>query len=1068
MKNIRTVSVELLRAGPRHNQLLSPLTQYLGVCGNAPAGRVTLPYEHRDMEHRLQELNYRVVADDDRSRREQILDRTGDEMADILSLIPGLPGALNSETERPQTLTQLRIVLSASELAMLPFELSKVPTGAGASGTWLALQARMPVCITRHIRSVSAEGMRWPRKPRILFVAGPDTPAEEHWQALLEAFEPQRIVKGSVPPDQVKRATLKGIAEDITSAAQARAPYTHVHILAHGARLDDSDPYSPIGVALDGEVASGRRLAAALSSVNDQGVDLPAVVTLATCESGRVADVRMPDASVAHDLHDQGIPLVVASQFPLSVDGSVPFVKRFYAGQLRGENPLVSLYDVRLMLYGRTGQHAHDWASIVVYEAFPSDFAEQLEEMQYWQLRQVQDGALLRVEALIAQCGSEAAAPSTSVLQRYAGLVADAEEAAEQLPNRGPYTLECTGLRAAGHKRLAEAAFRMAITPGVSDAWRLDLFSRCLRGLEEARTAYWRAANAFLGTTFESGRRKANLHWLLGQVLSLDVILGRPFDEAVWTTARLAAQIDTESPTADDRAWAYVSLSELALLRLADEKMPASQRVEVAVKALDDAKRVVEMLGRSSEQAATTIRQFERYSHLWGNPELAEAVAKLGVPVRQHWHDDHGLVPTAKAIVEVLGGSQRPAARATATKSRDASPESPAASAAREPASAAPAPSPAPTSARSAPARLARTGSSAAIFHIEMLPAENGDCLWIEYGDPAHPHRIVIDCGAESTADILAGRLKEIETPLKLFVLTHIDADHINGVLPLFADHAAVVRCEDIWFNGWRQVNRFLSVKQGEQFSDLLEKRKLPWNRAMSSPDSKFPAPVVITGEPLPTFDLPDGMRLTVLSPGADQLRRLGGDWRKALLALRPEKAMLGRKRPPPPVTNFNAFNLEPLASTETRKDSSIPNGSSIAVLAEFDGCAALLTGDAHADVLVKSIQQLQHERGLDGQKLKLDALKLSHHGSGNATTIPLLQAIDCPRYLVSSNGSTFYHPDREAIARVILHGGSQPTLYFNYRSKLNELWGEQVLRERYTYNAEYPKEGNVGLRVPL
>jgi hypothetical protein len=310
--NIRTVSVELLRAGPRHNQLLSPLTQYLGVCGNAPAGRVTLPYEHRDMEQRLEELNYRVVADDER-RRERVLDRTGDEIADILSLIPGLPGALNSETESPQTLTQLRIVLSASELAMLPFELSKVPSGAGASGTWLALQARMPVCITRHIRSVSAEGMRWPNNPRILFVAGPDTPVEEHWQALLDAFAPWRDVKGSAAPFPLKHATLALIADEITKAAQARTPFTHVHILAHGARLNDADPYSPVGVALyDKEVISGRRLATALSSVTGQGVGRPAVVTLATCESASMPDVRTPDASVAHDLHDQGIPLVVA------------------------------------------------------------------------------------------------------------------------------------------------------------------------------------------------------------------------------------------------------------------------------------------------------------------------------------------------------------------------------------------------------------------------------------------------------------------------------------------------------------------------------------------------------------------------------------------------------------------------------------------------------------------------------------------------------------------------------------------------------------------------------------
>jgi CHAT domain len=1028
------------------------------------------------MEQRLQDLNYRVVADDDSSRAERILDRTGDEMAEILSLIPGLAGALNSETERPQTLTQLRIVLSASELAMLPFELSKVPSGAGASGTWLALQARMPVCITRHIRSVSAEGMLWPKNPRILFVAGPDTPFEEHRQALLEAFAPWRNMEGSVGDRLVvlEHATLAGIANAVTSAAQMGAPFTHVHILAHGTRRDDSYPYAPVGVALDDEVASGRRLATALSSVTDLGVGRPTVVTLATCESGSVADVRTPDASVAHDLHDQGIPLVVASQFPLSVEGSVPFVERFYAGQLRGEHPLVSLYDVRLLLHARMGQQAHDWASIVVYEAFPSNLADQLEELRYWQARRAQEGALRRVEALTAQCGSQATAPSSSVQERYAGLVAGALGAGKRLPERGPYALECIGLRAAGHKRLAEAAFRIAITPGVSEAWRQELFSQCLPRLEEARTEYWRATKAFLGTTSEATRRKANLHWLLGQVLSLDVILGRPLDMAACTAASLAAQIDTESPNEEDRAWAYVSLSEMTLLRLADATMPAVERARIAAKALDDATRIVDMVGKSSEQALTTSRQFERYSNLWGNPELAGALSKLGVPIRPHWHHENGLVPTAKLIVQALRGSLGPAGQPTGAGRDKAAPELPAASTVRESASAKPAgsrsfASAAPMPVGSTPSRLLGTGNSAAIFHIEMLPAENGDCLWIEYGDSKHPHRIAIDCGAESTSAILAARIKGIEAPLKLFVLTHIDADHINGVLPLFAGRTLDSRCEDIWFNGWRQVNRFLSVKQGEQFSDLLEERKLPWNQAMSSQNDKYPAPVVIpTGKPLPAFDLGDGMRVTVLSPGADQLGRLGREWKKVLLELRPEKAMLGGRRPPLPVTNFATWDLEPLASTPARKDSSTANGSSIALLAEFDGRSVLLTGDAHAEVLVKSIEQLQRERGKEGQRLKLDAFKLSHHGSANATTVPLLEVLDCPRYLVSSSGNIFNHPDREAIARVILHGGNQPALYFNYRSPLNALWDEPILRQRYKYNAEYPKEGEVGLRVPL
>ncbi len=1081
MINIRTVTVELLRAGPRHNQLLSPLTQYLGVCGDAPAATVTLPYEHRDMEQWLQDLNYQVIADNDQSRREKMLDRRGDEIAAILSLVPGLSGALNSETERPQTLTQLRVVLSASELAMLPFELSKVPAGAGSSGGWLALQARMPVCITRHIRSVSAEGMRWPSNPRILFVAGPDTPFNEHKCALVRAIEPWCDVDESVGDRLLvlEQATLADISRAMKKAAQAGAPFTHVHILAHGGRLHDSDPYSPVGVTLHDEVICGRRLATALASVTDQGVGRPAVVMIATCESARVADVRSPDASVAHDLHDQGIPLVVASQFPLSVEGSVPLVERFFTGQLQGEHPLVSLYDARLLLHSRFGQKTHDWASIVVYEAFPTDLPEQLEELRYWQTQRAQEGALKRVEAVVAEFGSEAAASSSnegpgapdsmtpelgSNRERYEGLVANAREAGKQLPDSGPYALECAGLRAAGRKRLAEGALRIAVKPGVSEAWRQKLFSQCLRLLDEARTEYWHATKSFLGPTSELTRRKANLHWLLGQVLSLDAILGRPFDLAAWTAAHFSAQIDAESPSDDIRAWAYVSISELALLRLADATISASERAGYAAKALSATSRIVDILGRSSEQAVNTARQFERYSKLWGNPELAQIFEGLGMPTRAHWYDENGLVPTAKLLLQALQGPHSPAAQSTSPNPGAVS-ELKAVSSACKPPSVALTLTPIETP-LSHPATIM---NSATVFHVEMLPAENGDCLWIEYGDPKDPRRIVVDCGAASTADILASRLKVVEAPLELFVLTHIDADHINGVLPLFADRSLDLRYRDIWFNGWRQVNQFLSIEQGEQFSDLIGDpgRKLPWNRAMSSSDDKYPAPVVIPSDgPLPTFDLPDGMRLTLLSPGPHQLELLGRGWKKVLRELRPEKLMLGTKRPIRPVTDLAAFDLRSLADAPVRKDTSAANGSSIALLAEFDSRSVLLAGDAHAEVLEKSIKQLQRERGKLGQKLKLNALKLSHHGSANATTIQLLELLDCPRYLVSTNGNIFSHPDREAIARIILHGGDRPTLCFNYRTPVNALWDEQILRARYGYNAVYPRSDDAGLRV--
>ena len=55
---IRTVTVELLRSGPAHNQLLSPLTLYLGVCDDAEAGIVTLPYEQHTFMRRMRAMRY--------------------------------------------------------------------------------------------------------------------------------------------------------------------------------------------------------------------------------------------------------------------------------------------------------------------------------------------------------------------------------------------------------------------------------------------------------------------------------------------------------------------------------------------------------------------------------------------------------------------------------------------------------------------------------------------------------------------------------------------------------------------------------------------------------------------------------------------------------------------------------------------------------------------------------------------------------------------------------------------------------------------------------------------------
>ena len=166
---MRKISVEFLRKGSRHNQLLSPLTDYLAVCGEFPASIVHVPWEHDRLLRLLDELRYDVVAASQTDRLAGVRDEAGVELARMLGSIAGLPGSLIGPEGVRHQLTHLRIVMSASELALLPFELSKALVSASDTGEqFLALQTDHPICITRHVRSARASPAQWSMRAQYL------------------------------------------------------------------------------------------------------------------------------------------------------------------------------------------------------------------------------------------------------------------------------------------------------------------------------------------------------------------------------------------------------------------------------------------------------------------------------------------------------------------------------------------------------------------------------------------------------------------------------------------------------------------------------------------------------------------------------------------------------------------------------------------------------------------------------------------------------------------------------------------------------------------------------------
>jgi len=1090
---IRTVAVEFLRAGPPHNQLLSPLTQYLAVCGDAGAGVVTVPYEHAAFERRLKELRYETGDPED---RQQMLHDVGVDMGRILGAVPGLPGALMVEPNKLGTLVQLRLTLSASELAHLPFELAKVPVGVGATTeSWLAIQSRPMVCVTRNIRTVSPEGVVWPHKPRLLFISGdPDNvPFDDHRAALVEAIRPFRyperdnaVLSNDGAREQfgdlltiLRNPTLADVMRECRDVA-----YTHVHILTHG----DETAADAFGLVLrdpDGapDVVTGERFAGALTSLGNDAIHRPAVATVASCDSGNVGTVSIPGASFAHALHQAGIPLVVASQFPLSKEGSIPLAGTLYEGLLWGEHPLVLVQRLRSELHARYTSTWHDWASLVVYEALPQALGIQLDALRYRQTRRAMDAALECIDRAVAS------RQSTPVAARIAsagdgeeasrgGSLAKLDQAVEiavsRLPLGGAYAVECLGLRASARKRLAQAAFVFATQArNADDRWR-DPYEL----LEQAWIDYDEAVRHLLVNDGTTVQRVATLHWLLVQAVCLSSVLGRDDADERWSAAKLCADLYGSHALLEERAWASASLAELWLLRMGRADLDDDDRQGFAAHAMDHVNRLVEAYPSRCEFPVTsTLRQFRRYAEWWGNARFEDGLAERRSSPRPSW-EALGLVQTAQQLIAKLERkSSRPRASDSAAPpstppASSAVPDTPAGS--TKVASQAARPRTSANGARGASARIAsarhaslsmpqRNPRDGPFFDIEMLPAGHGDALWIEYGEGSACHRVLVDCGTQQTAPALmqrVARMPDNERLLELFVMSHIDSDHIGGALPFLRAAKEGLRFGDLWFNGWRHLAGELGASQGEMFSTAIGDLGLPWNAWCSG------KAVVVRDGPLPVQVLPGGMKLTLLSPQPGELKRLAPVWTREMkrYGLEPgSRVDYSRFLKGTPSTSTD---VDELANVKFSGDTGAPNGTSIALLAEFGGATALLGADAYAPVLAASIKRLLADRKL--QRLPVDVFKVAHHGSQNNTSVELLGLIDCHHYLLSSNGDHFCHPDRETIGRILKYGGAAPSLHFNYRTRYNEVWDRPDLREKYAYTAIFPAPETSGLGVSL
>jgi len=344
------------------------------------------------------------------------------------------------------------------------------------------------------------------------------------------------------------------------------------------------------------------------------------------------------------------------------------------------------------------------------------------------------------------------------------------------------------------------------------------------------------------------------------------------------------------------------------------------------------------------------------------------------------------------------------------------------------------------------------------IFTLEALQAKYGDSLLLHYGTKKDPKLIIIDGGPAGVFDksmrprleaLKAKRSPDDPLPVRLMMVSHIDDDHIRGILDLTdslieqRDNKESLLCDitTLWHNSFDEIlgnnetdaiaASLNSVVKLSAAGDLTFPSNLfrdhapaaiaanvPQGRRLRQNVSKlallandpFEKLVVLSKKKKKPMVIDGKLKFTIVGPSQMRLEKLQTDWDKKLKEL--------KKKPPAQARALAAEFI----------DNSVYNLSSIIVLAEVEGKRMLLTGDGLGADILSGLK----EAGLlkEGGKLHVDLFKMPHHGSIRNNSEELLSTVTADHYVMSANGK-YDNPDVPTLKLLSkIRGGDKCTFH--------------------------------------
>ncbi|WP_299366716.1 MBL fold metallo-hydrolase [Winogradskyella sp.] len=349
------------------------------------------------------------------------------------------------------------------------------------------------------------------------------------------------------------------------------------------------------------------------------------------------------------------------------------------------------------------------------------------------------------------------------------------------------------------------------------------------------------------------------------------------------------------------------------------------------------------------------------------------------------------------------------------------------------------------------------------MISIKFLKAINGDCILISFKDlQGKTKNILIDGGLDATYyESKSNSYGELKTSIdylrkknqkiNLLVLSHIDNDHINGLLKWFEmDNKAHELIEKVWFNSGKLIAEWLKepenpdlkvglkifedpytgVPEALRFEEYLLKSNI-WERK-----------IIMQGATLED----DETKIQVLSPSKKQLIRLLKEYKKKT---GDDSYTSGRKKDWP--LDLKSFIVEEDKNYTFSQDSSPKNGSSITLLITYNEKNFLFLADSHPKQIVKSLKRMGYSKQ---NPIELELLQVSHHGSKANNNVELFEITKTNNYVISTNSSSHNHPHKRTLARII-KVNPKATFHFNYEFVLDNIFTENDFEEFKEFKAK-------------